>query len=115
MLPLNSMLCPGRPPNTTIVVLWRSIMSVLNKAHVDPQFPFVTVASSQRSVRTQPHQVSTNSDHSRIERRRAWDWNRERADILSQDKPIKTIHGDSELIAHMEAPGHGILVAIDSD
>lgn len=47
MLPLNSMLCPGRPPNTAILVFSRCTMIVLNKAHVDAQFPLVTEARSQ--------------------------------------------------------------------
>jgi hypothetical protein len=63
------MLCPGRPPNTAIVVLCRSFMSVLNKAHVDAQFPLVTeIRSHEVRIHHQAKQ-STNGNVTRIERR----------------------------------------------
>lgn len=48
------MLCPGLPPNTAIVVLWRSHMRVLNRAQVDAQFPFVTKENVNENKRRKP-------------------------------------------------------------
>lgn len=42
-VPLYSIDWDRLPPKTTILVLWRSYMAVVNWAQVDAQFPFPTV------------------------------------------------------------------------
>lgn len=48
--PLNSMFCPGRPPNTAMVVLWRSFIRVVNCAQVEAQFPLLTSHAISRTI-----------------------------------------------------------------
>lgn len=60
--------------------------------------------------------VRTNGDHgSRIKWRQARDRGREWADVLSQGKPVKSIHSDSEVNTHMKTLGRGISAAIGSN
>ena len=66
------MFCPGRPPNTAIVVLWHSLMSVINRAQVDAQFPFVTKGEYDESKLVQYAEGNTNSNLRQIERSQNW-------------------------------------------